>query len=143
VNYTHVSSKAEYPYRVTLPVYPRGTREVDTSYTDKLISQPNHIVNLSAGYDYRDFSMRVSMLYQAEIFTIPSQWPQMRASTAAYKRWDLSVKQRLPWFGVQVFANVNNVNGVRDNAVLQMYPDIPTSAEAYGLTAEAGLRVQF
>ncbi len=143
VNYTHVSSKAEYPYRATLPVYPRGTREVDTSFTDKLISQPNHIVNLSIGYDYLDFSMRLSMLYQADIFTIPSQWPQMRASTAAYKRWDVSVKQRLPWFGVQVFANVNNLNDVRDTAVLQMYPDIPMSAEAYGLTAEAGLRVQF
>jgi hypothetical protein len=107
-----------------------------------LISQPDHIINLSLGYDYRDFSVRVSMLYQADIFTTPSQWSQLAASTAAYKRWDISFKQTLPWFGLQVYANVNNLNGAQDLSVLQMYPAIPTVRQAYGLTADIGLRWQ-
>jgi TonB-dependent receptor len=72
VNYTHVTSKAEYPYTLFKTVG-RVQQVIDTSYIDRLISQPNHIVNLSLGYDYKDFSVRVSMLYQADIFTIPSQ----------------------------------------------------------------------
>jgi TonB-dependent receptor len=141
VNYTHVYSKAEYPYHMRIQ-NGRVFREVDTSFTDRLISQPNHILNLSVGYDYADFSVRVSMLYQADIFSIPSQWSQMRASTAAYKRWDVSIKQRLPWYGLQVYGSLNNINGARDQAVLQMYSTIPTTEEMYGLTAELGLRIQ-
>jgi TonB-dependent receptor len=141
VNYTHVTSKAEYPYTLFRTVG-RVQQVIDTSYTDRLISQPDHIINLSLGYDYRDFSVRVSMLYQADIFTTPSQWSQLAASTAAYKRWDISFKQTLPWFGLQVYANVNNLNGAQDLSVLQMYPAIPTVRQAYGLTADIGLRWQ-
>jgi hypothetical protein len=142
-NYTHVSSEAEYPYHMTIP-NPTNPRlpplQVDTSYIDRLISQPNHIVNLSIGYDYRGFSIRVSMLYQADIFTIPNQYAQNRASTSAYKRWDISFKQNLPWPGLQLYGNVNNLNGTRDQSVLQMYSNIPTSIQAYGMTADIGLR---
>jgi hypothetical protein len=83
------------------------------------------------------------MLYQADIFTIPSQWSQLAASTAAYKRWDISLKQTLPWFGLQLYGNVNNLNSAQDLSRLQMYPDIPTSMQAYGMTADFGLRWQW
>lgn len=142
VNYTHVSSRAQYPYTLFRTV---GCVQqvIDTSYVDCLISQPNHIVNLSIGYDYKDFSIRISMLYQADIFTVPSQWAQLAASTAAYRRWDISFKQTLPWFGVQLYGNLNNLNGARDVSRLQMYPEIPTSMQAYGMTADVGLRWQW
>jgi hypothetical protein len=146
INYTHVYSKLEYPY--VIPEQ-RGTGRpptiipaIDTSYIDRLIGQPNDIVNLSVGYDYKGFSIRVSMLYQADIFQVSNSWPQLRATTASYKRWDLSAKQELPWFGLQLYCNVNNINGARDFSVLQMYSDIPTSAQSYDMTAEVGLRWQ-
>ena len=141
LNYTHVTSKAEYPYTLFRTVG-RVQQVIDTSYTDRLISQPDHIVNLSLGYDYKDFSIRVSMLYQADIFTAPSQWSQLAASTAAYRRWDVSFKQTLPWFGLQLYGNINNLNSARDLSLLQMYPDIPTSMQAYGMSADIGLRWQ-
>lgn len=139
VNYTHVHSEAEYPF-----VYAGATSatDIDTSFTDRLLFQPNHIVNLSVGYDYRGFSMRVSMLYQDDIFAGVSQWPQLRSSTASYKRWDISAKQNLPWFGLQLHGEVNNLNGAKDYNVLQMYPQIPRSAQTYGMTANVGLRWQ-
>jgi len=138
-NYTHVYSKAEYPY-----VYAGATSatDIDTSFTDRLLRQPNHIVNLAVGYDYKGFSIRVSMLYQDDVFAVVSQWKQLRSSTAAYRRWDISFKQNLPWFGLQLYGDVNNLNNERDLNVLQMYPDIPRSAETYGLTADIGLRWQ-
>jgi len=137
LNYTHVSSRAEYPY-----VYAGATSatDIDTSYIDRLLYQPNHIFNCAIGYDYKGFSIRVSMLYQDDVFAAVSQWPQLRATTAAYQRWDVSVRQKLPWLGLQIFGDLNNLNQERDRNVLQMYPRIPRSAEMYGLTASCGLR---
>ena len=85
INYTHVFSKTQYPY-----VYYKSTGRSgvyrDTSYTDRLIYQPDNIVNLSLGYDYGGFSMRVSMLYSADISTGTSSWTQLRAHTSSYTR---------------------------------------------------------
>jgi len=149
INYTNIKSEAEYPY-----VYAGATSatNVDTSFADRLIYQPNHIFNFSLGYDYKGFSILLSMLYQDDVFSGVSQWPQLRSTTSAYKRWDLSLKQSLPWFGMQLYSNLNNINGryapmfmknARDVSVLQMYPNIPTSIEDYGMTAEFGLRLKF
>lgn len=140
VNYTHVYSKAEYPY---VHAGATSATDIDTSFTDRLIHQPNHIVNLAVGYDYKGFSIRVSMLYQDDVFTGVSQWPQLRSSTAAYKRWDISVKQNLPWFGLQLYGDVNNLNRQKDLNVLQMYPQTPRTSEMYGMTADIGLRWQW
>jgi len=139
VNYTKMHSKAEYPY-----VFAGATSmsNIDTSFTDRLIDQPNHILNLVTGYDYKGFSIRVSMLYQDDVFTGSSQWPQLRTSTAAYKRWDISFRQKLPWLGLQVYGDINNLNGAKDMSVLQMYPETPRSMEIYGMSADIGLRLK-
>src|SRR5208283_1444928 len=109
VNYTHIFSKAQYPF-VNIATNGRTTNYVDTSFTDRLLDQPDNIVNLSLGYDYQNFSIRVSMLYQADIFTGVNYWPQLRSNTSAYTRWDLAVKQELPWSGLQLYGDLNNIN---------------------------------
>ena len=139
VNYTRMHSKAKYPY-----VYAGATSlsNIDTSFTARLIDQPDHIFNLVTGYDFKGFSIRVSMFYQDDVFTGASQWPQLRTSTAAYKRWDISVKQKLPWFGLELYGDVNNLNKAKDMSVLQMYPDTPRSMELYGMYADLGIRMR-
>jgi len=139
VNYTHIFSEAKYPFQV--PGVSSFTT-IDTSYTDRLIYQPDDIVNLTVGYDYKDFSIRISMLYQNDVFAFASQKPQMRANTAAYTRWDLSFKQILPWYGLELYGSLNNINSSRDESVLQLYQNIPRTIEAYGMTGELGLRWQ-
>ena len=67
-NYTHIFSKAEYPF-VYIKSTGRTVSYIDTSFIDRLIDQPDNIVNLALGFDYKGFSIRVSMLYQADIFT--------------------------------------------------------------------------
>ncbi len=137
-NYTHIFSKAQYPL-VKIVSTGRSISYVDTSFTDRLLDQPNNIVNLSLGFDYLDFSVRVSMLYQADIFTGPSPWPQLRTHTSSYTRWDLSAKQELPWFGLQIYGDMNNINGANDISVIQG-ADVPVSEQDYGMTADIGLR---
>jgi TonB-dependent receptor len=141
INYTHIFSKATYPYTYVHRVG-RITEYIDTTYTDRLLFQPDNILNLSIGYDFAGFSIRVSMLYQDNIFTASNFWPQLRTSTSAYTRWDLAVKQELPWFGIQVFFDMNNINGARDVSVLQSAV-IPQSEQDYGMTADLGLRWKF
>ncbi len=141
VNYTHVFSRAQYPYTDTRKEG-RVLMYVDTSFTDRLLYQPNDIFNLSLGYDYRGFSIRVSMVSQADIFAGPNYWPQLRTTTSAHKRWDLSAKQNLPWFGLQLYGDLNNVNGANDINVIQG-SGFPQSEQSYGMTADIGLRWQF
>jgi TonB-dependent receptor len=142
-NFTHIYSKAQYP--VEIYITPAGSRRpvpVDTSYYDRLLDQPNEMVNLSLGYDYKAFSIRVSMLYQTDIFTGNSIWPQLKTNTLAYRRWDLAVKQELPWYNIQLYGDVNNMNGAYDISVIQG-GGVPRSQQEYGMNADFGLRIKF
>jgi len=144
INYTHIFSGAKYPYVVThagtyptyIPTY------VDTFYTDRLVYQPNNVINLSIGYDYKRFSAVVSMMYQADVFTGTNFWPELRSHKAKYLRWDLTVKQGLPWPGLTAYLNLVNINGQTDSYVIQAN-GFPTSQEAYGMTAYLGIRWTF
>jgi TonB-dependent receptor len=139
VNYTHIFSKAEYPY-VDVQSTGRVVTYTDTSFTDRLLYQPDNIFNLSVGYDLGGFSARISVLYQADIFTGPNYWPQLRTNTSPYTRWDLSVKQDLPWLGLQVFGNLNNINGASDVSVIQAVTGVPRAQQQYGMSADLGIR---
>ena len=145
VNFTHIFSQAQYPihFSETVGTFPNyRTVEVDTFYTARLIDQPVNIVNFSIGYDYIGFSARASMIYQADVFSGTNFWPALRRSKANYTRGDFSAKQDLPWYGVQVYLDINNLNGEPDVTVIQG-SGYPTAEESYGLTADLGLRWSF
>jgi len=139
VNYTHAYSEAKYPYVIAGAT---SLTNIDTSFTDRLIYQPNHIVNFTLGYDYRGFSIRGSLLYQDDVFSGVSQWPQLRSITPVYRRWDISIKQHLPWYGLELYGNIYNLNNARDSNVLQMYKETPKTEEVYGMKVELGFRLQ-
>ncbi|MGE5621075.1 MAG: TonB-dependent receptor [archaeon] len=142
VNYTHIFSKATYPYLLQVK-QGRIISYIDTSYTERLLDQPNDIINLSLGFDYAGFSARVSMLYQTHVFTATDLYPQLRTNTAAYRRWDLAIKQDLPWFGLQIYGDLNNINGAKDVSVIQGGGGVPRSLQDYGMTADLGIRFKF
>jgi len=146
INYTHIFSEASYPRSEVNIVYnPDGTftRSVlDTFYTTRLLNQPNDILNFAVGVDYKGFSSRLSMLYQNNIFKKPDFWMQNRINSDKYIRWDLSIKQELPWYGIQIFMNLNNITGENDTDINQKN-GYPVSIERYGMTGDLGLRVSF
>lgn len=140
-NFSHIFSRAQYPYSI-VESNGRTTTFVDTSFTDRLLYQPDNIFNLSVGYDYRAFSARVSLLYQDNIFTGPNFWPQLRSYTAAYTRWDLELKQGLPWPGLEIYGDVYNLNSAKNVSIIQG-GGVPESEQSYGMTADLGLRFRF
>ena len=81
------------------------------------------------------------MLYQDNIFKRPDFWMQNRVNSDTYVRWDLSLKQELPWYGIIVFLNFNNITG-EDDIDLNQKNEFPASRERYGMTGDLGLRVE-
>ncbi len=145
INYTHIFSEASYPRSVLNVEYlPDGTftrTVIDTFYTTRMLNQPNDILNFALGFDYGGFSGRLSMLYQDNIFKRPDFWMQNRVNSDTYIRWDLSLKQELPWYGIIVFLNFNNITG-EDDIDLNQKNSFPASRERYGMTGDLGLRLE-
>jgi len=161
VNYTHISSEAKYPRTVVkalettleenlnmiedtiifFPVFQYIKNYVYSYYDSRLLHQPDDIVNVAIGYDYQDFSVRLSMLYQSNIFMGTNFWSELRRITDDYVRWDLSIKQDLPWSGLQLYCNVNNLSNALDRN-LNRGSQFPSSEQHYGRTVDIGLRLR-
>ncbi len=143
VNYTHTFSEAKYPRTIVESSgFPPVTTYNDTTYTDKLINQPDNIINISLGWDYKGFSILASMIYQSGIFTSTNFWNAYRIDKDEYTRFDLAAKQKLPWYNTELFLNLNNLNGENDTYI-QRGNSFPESDYSYGLTAQLGLRIKF
>jgi TonB-dependent receptor len=141
VNYTHIFSEASYPKTNVYTTYDDEgnalTTVVDTFYTTRMLNQPNDVANVALGYDLGGFSLRLSMLYQDNIFKRPDFWLQQRVFSDKFIRWDLSVKQNLPWFGMQVYFNINNITG-QDDIDVNAKNLYVASQQRYGMSADLG-----
>ncbi len=97
INYTHIFSQANYPKSIVNVTYDENGNFVktvlDTSYTTRLLDQPNDILNLAVGFDYGGFSLRMSLLYQDNIFKHPDFWMQNRVNSAKYTRDVITVSR--------------------------------------------------
>jgi len=146
LNYTRIFSKAFYPKNTIKKTLDTETftytfENIDTFVEGQLLNQPDNVINVQLGYDYKDFSIRVATLYQSKIFSATKEKPELNTFIDAYNRWDISLKYKLPWYGIQLFSNLNNLTGARDRQLIQGAP-WPTSIQYYGTTIDLGLRVQ-
>jgi TonB-dependent receptor len=143
-NYTHMNSAAR--YSLYIPDKIGGTRTnptyvmVDSSRAGRLLYQPNDIANLSIGYDYEGFSIKVSLVYQGNSVSFVAGYPEADGYTDNYYRTDISARQLLPWYGMQIFLDVVNLNN-RQNISRQTTINGFTNEQNYGLTANLGVRL--
>lgn len=145
INYTNMTSRTEYPY--TEFIRPEGAppwvkEQVDTSRVGRMPLQPNHILNATLGFDYSDFSARLSFLFQADVESGSAGRKELRGYTADLQRWDLSIKQGLPWEGAELFFNINNITNEPD-VILNAFDDRIQKETYYGTTADIGVRYRF
>jgi TonB-dependent receptor len=144
VNYTHINSAARYSLYV--PDKIGGTRTnpiyimTDSSRAGRLLFQPNDIANVFIGYDYEGFSLKLSFVFQGNSVSGIGSYPEADGYTDDYFRTDISVRQLLPWYGAQVFLDVNNLNN-RQNVSRQTTISGFTNQQNYGLTANLGIRL--
>ncbi|MBN2092627.1 TonB-dependent receptor [candidate division KSB1 bacterium] len=146
VNYTNNKSKAKYlRTRVKVVVDPitwktTKTNE-DTTYTSPMLQQPDHLLNLMVGYDYKGFSIRWAMRYKSHIFKDANWYEKLRGYSTDFYRYDVQAKQKLP-AGLEFFLNVNNLTGEIERNVIN-HRDFANYIEDYGRSANLGLRYQF
>ena len=150
-NYTRTSSKVKYPLTYIKSEFDWSVpgvvkSNIDTIYIDRLLDQPNKIINLSLGYDYKGFSGRLSMLYKDDVFMNTNFWPELREITDKYRRWDLSMKQKLTMNGLEIFLNVSNLTDEIDvnrfRGKNSSGNDLK-SEQHYGKTIDVGFRYSF
>jgi TonB-dependent receptor len=144
INYTKIKSEATYPLRDDVTDYskkPPVTMSFDSTRAGRLIWQPNDLLNAYVGYDYRGFSARVSFLFQGNSVSYVGAFPEQDGYTRDYFRIDATVRQSLPFWGTEVYLDMNNLNNEK-NSSAQMSIDGFTSVKHYGLTANLGIRIR-
>ncbi len=144
VNYTRNESEAKYLRSVIKteidPVTYRATLfSNDTTHTAPMINQPDHLLNLTVGYDYKGFSIRGAMRYKSRIFTSNNWYEKLRGYSADFYRYDISVKQRLPLEGMEFFLNINNITDEVEHNVIN-HMNFTSYLEDYGRSANIGFR---
>ena len=136
-NFSRIWSETQYP-QFFLERGPQGVVGIDTFRVGNMIHQPDHVANVSLGYDYRGFSSRISVLYQGATLRSIGIREETDGFTDDYIRWDAQARQRiLP--GLDVFVNLHNITNRRDGAT-QFTGEFPTAQEYYGWAFDIGLR---
>ncbi|MBD3287420.1 TonB-dependent receptor plug domain-containing protein [candidate division KSB1 bacterium] len=150
LNYTHNKSEAEYlRTRIeTKAEFDENWNLItylvpnDTTYTSPMISQPDHLFNMTLGYDYKGFSIRWAMRYKSNIFKSTNWYEKLRGYSSDFYRYDLQIRQKLPLEGLEFFLNVNNLTNELERDVIN-HNDYASYMEDYGRSANLGLRYQF
>lgn len=143
INYTKIHSSATYPWRdsKTTLIPPRTiiTQVLDSTRSGRLIDQPDDILNTYIGYDYKGFSMRLSFIFQGNSVSYVGAFSEQDGFTKDYFRMDASARQQLPWSGLEIYLDVNNLNS-ENNISAQKSIGGFTNEQNYGLTADLGVR---
>ena len=50
----------------------------------------------------------------SDVFNTTNFWPELRETTDAYRRYDLSMKQKLPVKGLELYLNISNLTEAID-----------------------------
>ena len=150
INYTFIQSETKYPR--TVPIYetiqgPFGPQRVivgnaDSAYTARMLYQPDHILNLTLGYDFHGFSIRASMQYKYNILSGVNWQPGLRETSSDLYLFDLAVSQKLPFKGLVLFGNVKNLTKTIETNI-NNGTGYMSNKEYYGLTADIGLKFKF
>ncbi len=147
VNYTRNISEAKYlrtvvKYTVDPVTYKPNYYNEDTTYAAPMIEQPDHLLNLMIGYDYKGFSIRWAMRYKSHIFKSTNWYEELRGYSTDFYRYDVQIRQKLPFDGLEFFLNVNNLTGEKENDIIN-HLNFSNYTEDYGRSANLGLRFQY
>ncbi|MCB0748532.1 MAG: TonB-dependent receptor plug domain-containing protein, partial [Ignavibacteriae bacterium] len=146
INYSHIFSQASYPKGELFYDYKEdGSYKViilNPFYKSRLLNQPNDILNSSIGIDYKGFSGRASVVYINNIFEKADFWLQNRVVSDKSVRWDISIRQKLPWYNTQIFFDLINITG-EDEISLNERTNYPESISRYGMFGNFGFGIKF
>jgi len=146
INYARIYSKTTYPWfdvEVKIVGRDRIAVLIDSSSAGRLIDQPNHVLNASIGYDYEGFSSRFSFVFVDNSATgNGGRYPENDSYAPDYFRTDFSARQKLPWFNIELFLDVSNLNNANTSGIHRSTQGFK-NIQNYGLTGNLGVRIRY
>ncbi|MEN8193564.1 MAG: TonB-dependent receptor [Bacteroidota bacterium] len=150
INYSRIWSSTYYPYiKVTdgepvgfPPTIPRIFSL--SKRKGRMIDQPDELLNVRLGWDYKGFSARLSFRYQGQTMVGIDPKLNLRDKyTGDLHRFDLSLKQKIT-DNLSLHADIANINEhIDDSYHITQGHQLPTASEFYGLTSQFGLRYEY
>jgi TonB-dependent receptor len=151
-NYTYTHSETTYPYtEIRSMVPPGGGRpvsvRVDSTTKGPMLFQPQHIANVSLGFNFKGFNAWLSFQYNGLIYTGKNYRgaPRLDSQKDHFYRMDLQLTQKFKIAkvsGFEVIANIANITDYTESQRLRGDPRA-TYQENFGLTADLGVRYRF
>ena len=145
-NYTYNKSEVPYPRSLIKYKLNPGTPMFiwfndDTTCSNPMIYQPDHLVNLMVGYHFKEFTIRFAMKYRSKMFISPNWYDSLWEYSTDYYNYDMQIQQKLPINGLDVYFNIYNLtNEMRRNVINHL--NLTNSLENYGRIAYLGFRYQ-
>jgi len=142
-NYSRMFSETYLPFYQLETIFNLETNQYEQHLTtlerkNNMPGQADHILNLSVGYDYADFSARISTMYQGESIFAVGMIPEQDRYSDSFWRVDASVKQKF-FEQFSLFLNLMNLTGQHDRSFYGLN-GYPLLEEYYGVTANLGIQ---
>ena len=153
-NYSYMNNQAVYPdSRVSVvqtgvtdsgrPIFEKV--RADSTFTGPMTNQPTHLANVSLGFSYKTFDIWLSYQYIGETLISKNILFEKDRYKTAFSRIGLQAKYELPLkklAGLEILFNVANLNNVVEAQYFRGETR-PASLQAYGWTADFGVRYMF
>jgi TonB-dependent receptor len=153
INYTILDTKTKYPYFqaviidwdesgfIPVPIYGQYYRTRPGPMED----QPNSILNVILGWDFKGFSSRISYRYQSEtVESLDARYSVFDSYYDSFTLIDLMLKQQITK-NLSVYANLTNIGNHIDDYYFgeqgEGKPALPTSSQFYGFRAQLGVKL--
>ena len=158
INYTLLETKTKYPYfqgvqigidtSGFIPVPLLGQQYVTRD--GPMQDQPEQILNVILGWDYKGFSSRVSYRFQAKtVESLDAHYSVFDSYYATFSLWDLMLNQKITK-NISCYANLSNIGNHIDDYYFGAQPAhnaykaqsaLPIRSEFYGFRAQLGVRI--
>jgi outer membrane receptor protein involved in Fe transport len=152
INYSIIHSETKYPFfkNVVVDVDESGfipKKIFGHQYNTRkgpMIDQPESILNIILGWDYKGFSSRLSFRYQSKtVEGLDSRYSTFDRYYDTFSLIDLMLKQKISK-NVSGYVNLTNIGNHIDEYYFGKQEGrsaLPTSAQFYGFRAQFGVRV--
>ena len=152
INYAIIRSYTNYPYIGTVNVLPNTYYYATRG--GNLVNQPASKLNVSLGWDYKGFGIRVSYAYQDKTLqSLDAHYSVFDSYTSPIKLADLQVTQKIG-HNITIFANLTNLTRYVDNNYIGAQstivnnisgtplprPALPTYSDYYGMRGQFGIK---
>ena len=149
-NYSYINNESTYPFMEVddvlvdvingRPIYER--QRSDSTYSGSMINQPNHLANISLGFNYKSLNIWLSYQYIGEITTGKAIMEEYDSYKSPFSRLGIQGKIEMPIKGMEVLFNLANITNTIEEHYIKAETR-PMKIEGYGWTADLGLRYVF